>query len=311
MVLRKNIKISREEAIHYLFNESSGIAGMFSSALSSVFSFAVSYYLLIASKFIPYNVMELSIIGGLFFGVGVGLYFIKKQEFTLYDKTHSSVYLHGLLTYPILVLVYASMFIYFLVPQWNEIANSTGGGTSLLSSIITALLVALIFSFLFNALWQIVDMFVMQIFAKHDWVIVAERDYFIAGLGMRFEEARRYGTSLSLVHIKIGIDPRKKRLLKTIYRRVSEAVREIDSISHYEDWNSFVILAPITEGASKGLIGRISKIIKEEMYKNGIRSSIDIVSDISSLSRETENEFDMLKPQETVTQTLSFDNIPK
>ncbi len=309
MVLRKNIKISREEAIHYLFNESSTIGGLIASSISSGIAFLASYYVLVYAKFIRYNLIEMAVITGIYFLAGIGLYYIKKQEFMLYDKTHSAVFIHGLLTYPMLVLIYASMFVYFLVPQWNIMA---GEGTNLLSSIITALLVALIFSFLFNALWQFTDMMIMQVFAKRDWVVVAERDYFIGGLGMRFEEARRYGTSLSLVHLRIGINPRrKKRLLKVIYRRVAEALREIDSISHFEDWNSIIILAPITEAAAKGLLTRISKIMKEELYKNGIRDNVEVSADISTLNRETENEFDLLKPQENVTQTLSFENIPK
>lgn len=308
MVLRKNIKISREEAIHYLFNETSAAGGILGSALSSGIAFLASYYILIFANFIRYNVVEMAVITGIYVLVGVGLYYIKKQEFVLYDRTHSAAFIHGLLTYPILVLVYASMFIYFLVPQWNIMA---GEGTNLLSSIITALLVALLFAFLFNALWQFLDMLLLQLFAKRDWIVVAERDYFIAGLGMRFEEARRYGTSLSLLHVRIGLDPRKqRRILKNMYRRVAESLREIDSISHYEDWNSIIILAPITAAATKGMLARISKIMKEEFYKFGVRSNVDINADISTLSREIENEFDMLKPQESVSQTLSFENIP-
>ena len=307
MVLRKNIKISKEEAIHYLFRETDLIPGMFSSAISSVIAFVISYFLLFAVKFIQYNSIELIVFSAIFFILGIPIYFIKQEEFHLFDKTHSDIYIHGILIYPLLLLIYLGVFVYFLVPQWLDTAKS---GESITSSIITALLVALIFAFFFHAVWQLVNFILLQVFAKHDWIILAERDFFMTGLGMRFEEAKRYGTSLSLVHFKVKMAQDRKGIYKKVYRRIAQSVREIDSISHFEDWNSFVVLAPITLAAAKAMVIRINKIMKDELYSLGVKSNITLEVDISSLRQEIENEYDLLKPQETIKQELAMNLIP-
>ncbi len=303
MIIRKDVKITRDEAIRYLFMESDAVPGMIASVLASLISFLIAYLLLYLIKFIVPSSSQFIILLIVFFAFGVGYYFLKKEEFLLFDKTHADVFVHGLITFPVTIILFTSIFIYFLMPEWKQNATGSGLETETLSSVITVLLVGLMSAYIYNGLWKLVDFYILQIFAKRDWFILAEREVFINSLGMRFEEARRYGTALTLLNLKIDIPPKKKHLLEALYKRIVRSLRDIDSISHYEDWNNIVILAPITMPACHGLFNRIANVLSDELQARGIKEAHMIEGGITTVSSEVESEFDLLKP----TTVLKFE----
>lgn len=295
MIVRKEVKITRDEAIRYLFMESDTVPGMIASSIASILAFLVSYLVLYLVRFIAPSTEQFIILLASFFVYGVLYYFIRKQEFLLFEKTHSEVFVHGLLTFPITIILFTMIFVYFLLPEWRQGAASDIRSQTM-SSVITVLLVGIVSAYIFNGLWKIADFYILQIFAKRDWFILAEREVFVNGLGMRVEEARRYGTALSLLNLKIDIPARKRHLLEGLYKKIVHSLRDIDSISHYEDWNNIVILAPITAAACHGLFTRIANILNDEIVVRGVREGHLIEGGISTVTAETETEYDLLKP---------------
>lgn len=303
MVFRKDVKITRDEAIRYLFMESDVVPGLLTSAIASVLSFLFAYVVLYLIKYITPTTNQFLVLIGIFFMFGIGYYFLKREEFILFDKTHAEVFVHGLITFPVAIILFTSIFVYFLLPEWKQSSAGSGIETQTLSSIIMVLLIGIVSAYVYIGLWNFTDFYLLQLFAKRDWFILAEREVFVNGLGMRFEEARRYGTALSLLNLTIDISPKKRRLLDSIYKRIVRSLRDIDSISHYENWNNIVILAPITAPACHGLFNRIANVINDELVAKGIKSSHVIEAGISTVSASTESEYDLLKP----TTTLKFD----
>ena len=293
MVIRKNLKITRDEIIHYLFTESTMVAGLFASTLASILTFALGFASMHFVKILVIGINEIVILSICSVLVGIGIYFIKKQEYSLYEKTNSPFFLSGVFAYPFLILLFTVLFMYFMgqKPQEDSAYNY-------FAAIITVLLVAAAFSYLFFGVWKLLDYLILKFFAKRDWVILAEREYFLNGLGLRFEEARRYNNSLSLVNIRIDLIPNKfKKMLMGIYKRISTSLREIDSISHFDDWNNIVVLAPITLPSAELMFKRIVQAVHDELLTKGYKDKVMVVAGISTVSSETHNEFDLLKPQ--------------
>jgi hypothetical protein len=303
MVFRKEVKITRDEAIRYLFMESEVVPGLVTSAFSSVLSFLFAYVLLYLIKYIVPTTTQFLFLIAIFFTFGMGYYFLKREEFVLFDKTHAEVFVHGLITFPVSIILFTSIIIYFVLPEWKQAAAGSGIETQTLSSIIMVLLIGIVSAYVFIGLWNFVDFYLLQLFAKRDWFILAEREVFVNGLGMRFEEARRYGTALSLLNMTIDISPRKRRLLDALYKKIVRSLRDIDSISHYENWNNIVILAPITAPACHGLFNRIANIINDELVAKGIKDAHVIEAGISTVTAQTESEYDLLK----TTPSLKFE----
>lgn len=306
MTIRSEVKISRDEAIRYLFMESGVAQGIISAVLSSVAAFFITFYILSLILLRDITTNQFLVLLVIFAGLGVLLFFIKKEEFNLYDRTHSEIFMHGVFTYPVMIILFTAIFLYFVLPQEEWSVTEVGTEASLLSSVITLMLVGLMIAYIFEGLWKLINFYVLQLFAKRDWFILAEREVFIQGMGMRFEESRRYGTALSVLKVQLDIPASRKRLLNSIYKRVVKALRDIDSISHLDNWNDFAVLTPITGPACHGLFNRVANVIKEQLYAKGVKENHKIEGYISSVTPETESEYDLLKPQEKIEHEIKF-----
>ncbi len=304
MVVGKKLKLTRDDALKYLLLETNLAGSLLTSVIGSLVGFLITFFILYSAKFIPFKLTEFIILLVVFGAIGVVLYFIKKEEFRLYEKTASDVFTHGLFSYPFYIVIFAILFIYYLIPQW--LSASHGNGQNVTAMVITIFLVSGGFSYLFNGIWKLTSFYIFQGFANKEWFILAERDHFISGLGLRFEEAHRYGTSLSLIHFVFEKDRSLKRFFQDLFKKMQVAVRDIDTIAHYEGWEDWMVLAPITEVACEGLVNRMMKVIKEEMVARGIKRSIKLTIGISSLGKNVESEFDLLKPHKTIEKLIEL-----
>lgn len=305
MVIGKNLRLTREDALKYLLVETGLVGSLFASVIASLSGFVIIFFILYSAKFIPFKLIEFLILLGVFVLIGVLLYFIKREEFRLSEKTSSDVFVHGLFSYPFYILVFSILFTYYLIPQWLQ--NIHGKEQNIPAIVITIFLVSGGFSYLFNGIWKLVAFYLFQIVADKDWFILAERDHFVSGLGLRFEEARRYGTSLSVVHFSFEKDSSLKRFFKELFKKMKMSVRDIDSIAHYNGWEDWMVLAPITESACDGLLNRMSKVIQEELVTRGLKRSIKVTVGISSLNKSVESEFDLLKPHQTIEKVIEVE----
>jgi GGDEF domain-containing protein len=299
MVIKKHLKISRDDALRYIILETTVFKGIIASVLSSLVACFAIFYLIYITQFFDFALEEFFVVMGIFFVVGIAVFFIKREEYRLYEKTSSEVFTHGLFTYPLYILLFTGIFLYFLVPQWAEASVETEH--QMLASVVTVFLVSILFSYLFNGIWRLLAFFILKLISGQDWVLLAERDFFISGLAMRFEEAKRYGTSLSLVNLTInGISNRNKQLLQSIYRKMVDSLREIDAISHYESWSNIVILAPITGKAAEGMVNRLVRVIRDEIHTKNYKETVTVESRIGSVKIDTETEFDLFNAESTL-----------
>lgn len=305
---KKDIQVSRQEALRFLFKETSNFGGMIASTMSSlltvVFALAVLYWVDFIE--LPQTTGQIIALSVTFLMIGIVLFLIRQQECYLFDKTHSNSFLRGVFSIPFSIVVFTAIFLILLFPSWQQ--QSLTAEVSPSTSVITVMLIATAASFAFNAIWEFFLFYFMQLFTKRDWFILAEREMFIEGMGLRFEEARRYGTPLSLVRIQLpNFSPKEKRLLRDIFTRVTNSLRDIDSFSHMENRNDLGILAPISGVAAEGIFHRIAKLINEELYNRGYKEDCEVVGLISSIQADTETEFDLLKTQKKLTTTISFE----
>jgi hypothetical protein len=296
MLTRKNIRISRAEALKYLFLEAHAVPGILAACISNLVVFGIVFGILYLGRFIQYS-NEGFIVSAIFFLLfGIPQYFIKKQEFLLYEKTTSDIFLFDIFTLPLYLLLFGGLFTYYFVPDW---ISKNSGQTSVLTIVVTIFIVALIFSYVFNTIWKLVDFYLLGLFSGKDWFLMAEKDHFINVLAMRFQEAKRYSVPLSVVVIRLEIqrfNGSQKRLLDQIYRKISISLREIDTISHFNAWNVFYLLSPITQAAAKGMLDRMVRILQEMVNVRGIQADIIVESSVSAIRAETQTEFDLLQP---------------
>jgi len=303
MYYKKNIKISREEALKYLFSESSIVFCLLSGATSAAFVYFLIVNFLYFARFIDnYLVVIITTVIFLIFGIIQSL--VKKQEFLLYDKTFSDIFLYDIISLPLVILLFSGVFIFLFIPQWQL----SQAQDTLTSMIITIFALSFMISFVYITLWKILTLGLLGLLSKKDWYIMAEKDYFLGILALRFEESKRYGVPLSIVGIKINLPKGKnyKKYLYQLYNRISKAIREIDTIAHYGEIDFFYILAPIPNLGAKGLVNRIIKIIKEFFIAYGLKINVTIEASISSLLPETQTEFDLLNPQQIIKEEINL-----
>ena len=292
MVMRRHIKITRDEVIHYLYMESSIVIGMIASVVASLIGFFFTFLFIHLLRFITIPTNDFYILGVIALVTGIVIYFIKRQEYILYEKSSSNVFLVGVFVFPILIIIYTVIFLNYLIPVWSSMQSDVA--FSYFAAVITVTLVSSAFSYFFHGIWKMTDYLILNIFAHKDWIILAEKEYFVTGLGFRFEEAKRYGTSLSIVNISINLPISKKATLKRIFGKISSTLREIDSISHFENWNDIVILAPITQPAAESMYHRIIQVIREELDQKGEGENVKISGKVSAIQPDSESEYDML-----------------
>lgn len=309
MVIRKQMKISRDEALRYMVDEAPIFKSIISGIFASLVAFVVIYYLISVTRLIAFGSTEFInnmffILLGVFAALGIATYFTKREEYILYEKTGSDTFIHGVFSYPLYIITFTIIFAIFLLPTWKK--GSTGQEYSLSASMVTIFMLAVVFAYLYNGVWKLITFFSIQMLSGRDWLLLAERDFFVSGLTMRFEEARRYGTSLSLLTFTLSISNKKKKMLKTIYKKFTSTLRDIDSISHYESWNKIVVLAPITSSAIEGLFTRMVKVSKETLYAKGWKDKVIVEGGIASINNEVESQFDLLKPHKILKQEITF-----
>ena len=304
MIIQKALKVSRDEMIHYLFAETNIVLSILASIIACLSGMYIVLGFFHFAGFFTIQPEQLLILSIVFFILGIVIYFTKREEFHLYEKTGSHAFIVGVFTYPIYIVLYTLVLLYFFLPDWNQAQK--GQQLNIVAAIILIFLLAIAFSYLFNGWWKIVDYFLLRILARRDWVILAERDAFLSGLGLRFEESKRYGTALSLLNLKLTVPPREKALLAWIYKRIADNLRDIDLLSHFDDVNNFAILAPITQVACEGLFKRVTKLIQEELYARGYKKKVSMEAGIASIIPESESEFDLLKPVVTLKEEIQI-----
>jgi hypothetical protein len=304
MVIQKTLKVSRDEMLHYLFGETNIILAILSSIVAALSGMFITLGFLHFAGFFTIQPDQLITLSIVFIGLGIAIYFTKKEEFHLYDKTGSHIFIAGVFSYPIYIILFTLVLLYFFLPDWTSAQK--GIQVNVVAAIILIFLISVAFSYLFNGWWKLISYFLLRLFARRDWVILAERDAFLSGLGLRFEESKRYGTALSLLNLTVTLPPREKKLLAGIYKRIANGVRDIDLISHFDNVNNFAVLAPITQAAGHGLFKRVVKLVQEELYTKGYKNKVMVEAGIATILPETESEFELLKPAEMLKEEIQI-----
>jgi len=304
MVIQKSLKVSRDETLHYLFGETNLILGILSSIVASLSGMFITLGFLHFAGFFTIQQDQLVILSVVFAILGIAIFFTKKEEFHLYDKTGSHIFIAGVFSYPIYIILFTLVLLYFFLPDWTSAQK--GVQVNVVAAIILIFLISVAFSYLFNGWWKLITYLLLQMFSRRDWRVLAERDAFLSGLGLRFEESKRYGTSLSLLNLTVTVPPREKKILAGIYKRLADSVRDIDLISHFDNVNNFAILAPITLAAGQGLFKRVVKLVQEELYTKGYKKKVTVEAGIATILPETESEFELLKPAEMLKEEIQI-----
>lgn len=296
MTIKKQVHLSRAEALKYLIQESPAVVAIISASISNLVVFALSFTLLAYGRFINYDQNAFIIIGILFGACGIPQYFIKKQEYALFDKSSSDIFLNDIFSYPVYILLFTGALSYFFLPGWQTQAQD-----SLVTMLVTVFGVALLFSYIFIGLWKLFTFYLLSLFSGRDWVILAEKDYFMTELSHRFEESRRYGVPLSVVSLTIAAASggNIKKLQREIYSKTEKSLREIDTIAHFNDESHIYMLSPITSMAAKGMMERIAKMIQEMVVNRYPKAEITLEMATASTTPEVKSEFDLLRPQIT------------
>ncbi len=291
----------------YLISFSSPIHLILSGIIAGALTFLSMYFLLIIISAIEFKKSEF-FISLIVSSIGGGIaslvkYVDQKLEILSYKETTIKDIIANITYYFFLisVLVYSLTALY---EAWKEKTTITEP-----SVLITALIMfSFIASFIIYHLWDFFFKGIISLISPVDWMLKADEDAFKRVLSLKFEEAKRYSTPLTLLLIKPYIESGSPKDLKkfiiTLESEVIDSLRRVDLVARIEGGKYLAVLMSVNKAQAKVPAARIKKLADEVLDRLKISGGVDISA--SSFSPEITSEEEMVRVAKDLMGSFEF-----